>query len=246
MRIRRLAILALAAGAALTTATVVGVVPPAPALDFGGPAAIPTFASASPAVPSSVLPTMSASAPSAASAEPPGASSTARVPIRDGDLAAYGAEAAPAADAPARLRIPSLGVDAPVDGVGIDARSGEVAIPDRVSRVGWYRFGPGWSANAGSIVVAGHVDSAAEGKGAFFRLGDLKSGDTVTLTGTDGRDRAFEVVARERYRKTAIPLERYFARDGAVRLTLITCGGPFDEATRHYRDNVVVTATLVR
>jgi hypothetical protein len=56
---------------------------------------------------------------------------------------------------------------------------------------------------------------------------------------------SFAVVARERYAKTAIPLEKYFARDGAVRLTLITCGGRFDPKTRHYQDNVVVTATPV-
>jgi hypothetical protein len=53
------------------------------------------------------------------------------------------------------------------------------------------------------------------------------------------------VVARERYTKSKIPLDRYFARDGRVRLTLITCGGPFDRRTRHYRDNVVVTAEPV-
>ena len=45
--------------------------------------------------------------------------------------------------------------------------------------------------------------------------------------------------------KTRIPLERYFARDGALRVTLITCGGPFDRTTGHYRDNVVVTAEAV-
>lgn len=50
------------------------------------------------------------------------------------------------------------------------------------------------------------------------------------------------MVARERYRKSAIPLEKYLARDGAARLTLITCGGPFGEKTGHYRDNVVITA----
>jgi hypothetical protein len=50
------------------------------------------------------------------------------------------------------------------------------------------------------------------------------------------------VVAREEYDKTKIPLAKYFATDGAPRLTLITCGGPFNEATGHYRDNVVVTA----
>ena len=144
------------------------------------------------------------------------------------------------------LRGLDLEIDAAVDAVGIDAATGDFAVPPTVDRVGWYRFGPGFAATAGSIVVAGHVDSATAGEGAFFRLGDLDKGDEVTLTGADGRRRTFEVVARERYRKTAIPLAKYFARDGAVRLTLITCGGPFDEATRHYRDNVVVTAALRR
>ncbi|MBL7253523.1 class F sortase [Paractinoplanes lichenicola] len=161
-----------------------------------------------------------------------------RVPIQDGKP-----PQADAGDEPARLRIPALQLDATVDAVGIDAATGDFAVPPSVDQVGWYRYGPGFSARAGSIVIAGHVDSAAEGKGAFFRLGALKAGEPVTLTGADGKERAFEVVARERYRKTAIPLEKYFARDGAVRLTLITCGGPFDTKTGHYRDNVVITAT---
>ena len=54
--------------------------------------------------------------------------------------------------------------------------------------------------------------------------------------------RTYRVVAREEYRKTKIPLDRYFARDGKPRLTLITCGGPFDREAGHYRDNIVVTA----
>jgi hypothetical protein len=95
------------------------------------------------------------------------------------------------------------------------------------------------AAPVSSIVVAG------QGKGAFFRLSSLEPGDTMTLAGPDGTDGAFEVVARESYSKTRIPLDRYFARDGAPRLTLITCGGPFDTKTRHYRDNVVVTAKPV-
>jgi hypothetical protein len=143
--------------------------------------------------------------------------------------------------APATLRIPALQLDATVDAVGVEASTGDFAVPPSIDRVGWYRYGPGFTTTAGSIVIAGHVDSADQGKGAFFGLGTLADGDTVTLTG-EGRDRAFRVVARERYRKTKIPLDRYFARDGEPRLTLITCGGPFDPKTRHYRDNVVVTA----
>ena len=162
------------------------------------------------------------------------------VPVQDGGL--------PSADPirpPVRLLIPAMRLDATVAAVGVDARTGEFDVPPSVDRVGWYRFGPGVEATAGSIVVAGHVDSAAQGKGAFFALGKLAKGERITVAGADGAERAFTVVARERYAKTRIPLDRYFARDGRVRLTLITCGGAFDPKTGHYRDNIVVTAAPV-
>jgi sortase (surface protein transpeptidase) len=141
-----------------------------------------------------------------------------------------------------RLRIPDMRLTATVTAVGVDDRTGEVDVPPSVDRVGWYRHGPGLTAASGSIVIAGHVDSAEQGKGAFFTLSRLEPGAVVTLTGADGTEQRYETVARERYPKTRIPLDRYFSRDGAPRLTLITCGGPFDARTGHYRDNVVVTA----
>ena len=33
-----------------------------------------------------------------------------------------------------------------------------------------------------------------------------------------------------------------YSLEGAARLVLVTCGGPFDPVAGHYRDNVVVTA----
>jgi LPXTG-site transpeptidase (sortase) family protein len=142
---------------------------------------------------------------------------------------------------PAALAIPAIDVRATVDPVGVDG-NGDFAVPPSVDEVGWYKFGPGANATSGSTVIAGHVDSREQGEGAFYRLRELDRGDEVTLTGDDGAVRTYRVVAREEYRKTKIPLERYFARDGAPRLTLITCGGPFDRETRRYRDNIVVTA----
>jgi hypothetical protein len=142
---------------------------------------------------------------------------------------------------PTGLRVPKLKLVATVVPVGVDDK-GDFAVPPSIDRVGWYRYGPDFAAESGSIVIAGHVDSATQGKGAFFALGSLVPGDPIVLTGEDGAKREFEVVARERFTKTKIPLDRYFARDGKPRLTLITCGGPFDATTRHYRDNVVVTA----
>jgi len=36
-----------------------------------------------------------------------------------------------------------------------------------------------------------------------------------------------------------------FRTDGPPMLTLVTCGGPFDSATHHYRDNIVVSAAPI-
>jgi hypothetical protein len=162
------------------------------------------------------------------------------VPVRNGSLPVAG-EVVP----PVGLRIPAMELNATVDAVGVDAATGEFDVPPSVDRVGWYRFGPGLEATAGSIVVAGHVDSSAQGKGAFFKLDRLAPGDRITLAPAAGKVREFRVVGRERYEKTKIPLAKYFALSGATRLTLITCGGPFDAGTGHHRDNVVVTAVPV-
>lgn len=170
-------------------------------------------------------------------APPTTAGPSGRVPVNAGTLPADAATVPPA-----KLSVPAIGVTATVNPVGVNDRTGEFDVPPSVDQVGWYRYGPGLEAATGSVVIAGHVDSAEQGKGAFFRLRELDRGDTLTVAGADGRDRRYRVVAREEYAKTKIPLDRYFARDGRPRLTLITCGGPFDPKTRHYRDNIVVTA----
>lgn len=153
-----------------------------------------------------------------------------------------GGPAVPAVVPPIRLRIPSIRLDATVRPVGVDPATGELDVPPSVDTVGWYRFGPDLRAPAGSVLVAGHVDSATQGPGAFFALRDVAAGARVTVTGADGGTRVFTVVAREVFAKTSVPLDRLFGRDGRLRLTLVTCGGAFDAATRHYRDNVVLTA----
>ncbi len=142
--------------------------------------------------------------------------------------------------APAGLRIPGIGVDAAVVPVGVDVGTGLTAVPEDIGRVGWYRFGPA-PGEPGSAVLLGHVDSHDQGLGAFFRLSSLQPGDRVVVLLADGSSRAFTVVGRRSYPKTALPVA-VFDRTGPPRLALITCGGAFDRATRHYADNVVVYA----
>ena len=142
---------------------------------------------------------------------------------------------------PARIRLPSLGVDTAVVAVGVDGR-GEMAVPENVRQTGWYRFGPAPGSAAGSSVVSGHVDDAVQGRGSFYRLVDLAVGDPVVVTTAAGVDLTFRVSAVRRIPKSALPVDELFARDGPPHLTLVTCGGAFDRASGSYRDNVVVTA----
>jgi hypothetical protein len=63
----------------------------------------------------------------------------------------------------------------------------------------------------------------------------------VALTVADGTVHRFQVTAVELTPKSTVPLAQVFQRDGAPRLTLVTCGGAYDRGTG-YSANVVVTA----
>jgi hypothetical protein len=149
-----------------------------------------------------------------------------------------------AALTPTRVRMTGLGIDAPVSSVGIDVVHGVLAAPANIHRLGWWRDSAAPGARSGSILIAGHVDSAKGGAGAFFRLHDAKAGDRVQVTVTGGRRFTYKVVSVRDYPKSRLPADVYSTK-GRPRLVLVTCGGPFDQAAGHYRDNVVLTAVPV-
>jgi sortase (surface protein transpeptidase) len=141
--------------------------------------------------------------------------------------------------APVRVVIPSIGATGPVAPTGVDA-AGELAIPGDARELVWWRFGPTPGA-AGSAVIAGHLDWKGV-LGVFDRLAETPVGERITVTYDDGHDEVFVVTAVDLVDKPAVALDGTFARDGDPVLRLVTCGGEFDRATRHYRSNVIVTA----
>jgi len=145
---------------------------------------------------------------------------------------------------PARVRIGSLGIDAPLAPSAIDVANGVLGVPHDIRRPGWWRDGAAPGDRVGAILVAGHVDSASRGAGAFFGLQNARRGTRVEVQTRDGRTLRFRVVTVQLVPKEELPTDIY-SRRGPARLVLVTCGGPFDEARRHYRDNVVVTAVPV-
>jgi len=135
----------------------------------------------------------------------------------------------------------ALRVDAAVVPVGLEADGG-LRIPDNPRTVGWWSGGAAPGSPVGTVLVAGHVDSAETGPGALARLATAPVGATVTISGPGGQQ-GYVVQARRRYLKQALPWRSIFAQGKTPRLVLVTCGGDFDYRTRHYTDNVVVFAT---
>lgn len=143
---------------------------------------------------------------------------------------------------PTSLRMPGLGVNAPVTGVTSDA--GTLNPPEQPKTVGWWLGSALAGADAGTTVVVGHVDSATRGLGALFHLDRVKAGDTVQLTSGHATE-TYRVVSLHFYVKKAGLPRSLFTRAGPPRLVVISCGGSFDRAKRSYRENVVVVAEPV-
>jgi len=149
-----------------------------------------------------------------------------------------------ARSAPVEIRIPGIGVDAPVMKVGRDA-DGTVQVPPLAEHnlTGWYEYGPA-PGQRGPAVILGHVDSTT-GVSVFYHLRNLRAGDMVYVTLADGKVAAFAVDGLQRVAKDAFPTASVYGTAGYPSLRLITCGGPFDQATGHYMDNIIVYAHLV-
>jgi hypothetical protein len=142
---------------------------------------------------------------------------------------------------PARVVIPGLKVEAPVQAVGV-APDGELDIPEDPQRLGWWLGSALPGDRRGTVLVAGHVDTARDGRGALFGLERLDVGARIDVAAGD-RTLGYRVAARRTYLKSRLPAD-LFERDTAPRLVLVTCGGAFRNGT--YDRNVVVYATPIR
>ena len=143
---------------------------------------------------------------------------------------------------PVRVVAPSVGVDMPVEPVGVEP-SGFMEIPENPEIGGWYRYGSDPSSVDGNVVIAAHVDSRKYSIGPFSRLRDLAVGAVLEVADAEGRMHRYAVDSVEYIPKKDLAGADLFAREGSRRLVLITCGGPIDPATGLYADNVVAIAS---
>jgi sortase (surface protein transpeptidase) len=144
---------------------------------------------------------------------------------------------------PVRVEIPRIAVASSLDRLG-QAPDRTVEVPRRWEVAGWYAGGtrPG---DSGAAVILGHVDSKS-GPAVFYRLGELRRGDGVTIRRADGSSVRFVVQRTEQYDKRRFPTDAVYYPTLTPALRLVTCGGQFDYTTGHYRSNVIVFATIER
>ncbi|MBB2909388.1 LPXTG-site transpeptidase (sortase) family protein [Streptosporangium becharense] len=144
---------------------------------------------------------------------------------------------------PRRLAIPKIGVLAPLMALGVDARR-EIQTPplSRPNQAGWYKHGP-IPGQQGPSVILGHVNTR-KGAAVFSRLKEIRRGDKIKVSRSDGTVVEFTVDGVEQVSKQAFPSKRVYGNTGEATLRLITCGGVYNSKTHHYTDNIIVYATL--
>lgn len=144
---------------------------------------------------------------------------------------------------PGRLMIPRIGLIAPLMPLGVDAGK-EIETPplNRPNQAGWYKYGP-IPGQQGPSVVLGHVNTR-NGAAVFIRLKEVRRGDKIRVSRSDGIIAEFTVDGVEQVSKKAFPSRRVYGNTGEATLRLITCGGVYNRQTHHYTDNIIVYATL--
>lgn len=145
-------------------------------------------------------------------------------------------------DAGGRLQIPSLGVDATVDTVGL--HESVMAVPHRLGRLGWLSRSAAAGDVVGASVIAGHVTDKDRHVGVFRRLHRIRVGAHVTWIERSGMTHRFVVIRLERHSRSRQLPGRLFRTDGARVLRLVTCTGrkTGPGGRLSYTENLVVTA----
>jgi len=156
------------------------------------------------------------------------------------------------------MRLPSLGVEAPIERIGLVPGRNQLDVPQPLN-VGWYEIydKPGFGT---SSLFSAHKDYYPNIRGPFYSLKDLENGDQIVVVMDDGREYVYEVFFQRRYTRENIPVG-YLIRpheheDPEMRrpsneewIVLYTCGGDFVARTEggagYYLHRDVVIARLI-
>ncbi|TCC12290.1 DUF4142 domain-containing protein [Kribbella soli] len=141
-----------------------------------------------------------------------------------------------AAVPPVRLKLPGV-LEASVQPVATGGH-GQLQVPKSSADVGWWAAGAAPGSVGGTVLLAGHVDTA-KGLGVFAALSGVPVGTRVAVTGGDGGEHWYRIVARRTYKQEALPADLFHGA-AKPRLALVTCTGSYDRTAHRYSENLVL------
>ncbi len=146
-------------------------------------------------------------------------------------------------EAPVRVQIPAIRVDAGVVVLGVTA-DGEMETPDSFTQVAWYTFSarPGEPSNC---VLSGHLDMPGGRPAVFYRLRELRPGHEIVLLGPSGKRSRYRVTESLSVPSANAPVAQIVGPTEEPVVTLITCDGAWNRAAGEYTERRVVRAALV-
>ena len=144
-----------------------------------------------------------------------------------------------------RLSIPAIGVNAPIESVGVRP-DGAMETPGQHpwNDVAWYSAGPR-PGERGSAVIAGHLDRPGGTPAVFWRLRDLHIGDIVLVVDAHGKTLRFHVTRMLYYPPQAAPVQDIFGNTAGSFLNLTTCAGGWIPPQHQTTLRLVVYTSLV-
>lgn len=138
----------------------------------------------------------------------------------------------------ARLVVPALGINAPIQRFGVD-KFGRLDVPQDEVTAGWHPDYGDLPGAGGSTFLAAHYMYANQ-PGIFYELTSLAPGDAVTLTTTTGFDAAYRVVSVVDYPLASIDMGAILhGLEGVESVVLMTCSGPPNEGNYPFRTVVI-------
>ncbi len=143
---------------------------------------------------------------------------------------------------PKRLEIRTLGVDAPIEEVGLDSKN-RMDVPKNVYNTGWYKLGvkPG---EPGGALIDGHYDDPQGNPSVFNKLHTMKKGEKITVYDEFDKPLVFTVQEVNTYTFDKVPMGSLIAPSSQKWVHLITCAGEWDKGQKNYTDRIVVSAVM--
>jgi len=144
----------------------------------------------------------------------------------------------------ARLRVPSVSIDAQVVTGYLDSRTDGMLATRGAWTVGWYDYSaiPGH----GNAIFSGHVDYIYVGPAVFYNLRYLQAGASLQVDLTDGTVVYYQVESNTLYPASNESWGNLFDPANGDAVTIYTCDGVFNPANGDYSQRRIVRAVRVR